>query len=237
MNRVDTLRQKYSPQSAIVVYKSSLTNDYYLENHAVNEKGQLMAGSPLRQETIQAMVDAFYTEQQSRIKVSGMIPDYLLQFIPRPGGRYVMTWYREATHRVIHFSASLKIPSVLFPVPALVYHVDGKELSIYALKGDRRPKMTDKLYMAPYHNTDDEGLVCLGSVKVARPAVTTYETLTKYWEDLFWLGEFTHVNGDGPTKTDLTKLYRQLAKVKKTSAPWPEDELKESQIKFKDLIA
>lgn len=229
--RTELLTKNYKPIQLITVFRSesSVTGEgqYYLESHDINESGAVMAGKPLMQETIQGMVDVFFDEKQNSITVKGMLPQNLLQFNLLPGGNYNMVWYREAEERVIHFAPQLKIPTAKAWVPAMVYKVDRKHFSVFALKTNTRPKENTKLCYAPFFNVNGDGLVCLGNAKVKMPREKTYDNLVKYWEDLFWLSEFTHVNGtDEKTVTKLQPLWKSIM-AKKAKVKWSElNELK-----------
>ena len=212
--RLEFLSSTYKPSLALMIYQSG--EDYYLESHNINEQGQLLEGKPLKQETIQGMVDVFFDERKNQIQVGGYIPDNLLSFDAKPGGQYHMIWYRPAEIRYIHFAAPLRIPSGQVWVPAMIYQVDRKGFSVYAFRSNSRPNLKTKLFRAPFHNVSDNGNVCLGNAKVNRPKVNTYTSLMKYWEDLFWLSEFSHLNGaSNPTKSDIGKVWKKLVTSKK----------------------
>jgi PRTRC genetic system protein B len=55
--------------------------------------------------------------------------------------------------------------------PALVFMVRGRELFVRALAENRRPGSDTQLMSAPYWNTDAEGRVCLGSMRVPEGGV------------------------------------------------------------------
>lgn len=221
----DILMSTFRPQLAIVVYESSMAPNYYLESHDINPDGSLSAGRPLLQETIQDMVDLFFEERQNRSKVTGIIPENLLSFNLLPGGKYKMVWYRPMEERVIHFAAALKIPIAKVWVPAMVYVVE-RNLSVFAINGNERPGESTQLFHAPFHNVYDNGEVCLGNAKVKKPINPTYSDLMKYWEDLFWLSEFTHLNGDNKTKSDMNVVWRKMVKSKRKLSWSDIDELK-----------
>lgn len=214
--RKDMLTQTYTPQMTIVVYKSNLgPAEYYLESHSLDDKGRLLEGKPLMQETIQSMIDLFFDENQNKLKISGMIPEELLHFKALPGGYYDMVWYRPAEMRFIHFSPLLKIKSGKTWVPPMLYVVNRKHLSVYALRSNARPKEATQLMRAPFHNVSDDGSVCLGSATVAIPKEKSYSAFMKYWEDLFWLSEFTHLNGaSNPTVSNLSKVWTRFINSK-----------------------
>lgn len=222
--RTEIIGSTYTPTLAIIVNraKNSVTGqgEYYLESHDINEKGQLMQGKPLLQETIQDVVDLFFDERKNMVKIGGMIPENLLSFKTLPGGNYRMVWYRPAEIRVLHFAAQLKLSTGKGWVPAMVYVADRRGLDVYALKTNMRPKETTKLCLAPFFNVNDDGDVCLGNAVVKKPVEKTYGAYMKYWEDLFWLSEFTHTNGDDEkTVTKLHPLWKKLL-ASKTKLKW-----------------
>lgn len=232
-SRTESLIKTYKPQLSIVVYKAEgMSDEFYLESHSINEGGQIMEGKPLLQETLQGIVDVFYDERQNTIRITGYIPENVLLFSLLPGGNYKIIWCRPAEVRFIPFAPQLHIKSATAWVPAMVYVVDRKSLSVFALKSNSRPKENTKLYRAPFHNVSDQGSVCLGSAKVKKPATKTYDSLMRYWEDLFWLSEFTHLNGaSNPTKTDMDKVWRKLVACKE-KIKWSDmDELNEMKNK------
>lgn len=224
----------YVPKLAIVVYEMPDSNsDYYLESHVINEKGQLLEGRALQQETIENIVEFFYKESKTKAEISGIIPAVMLQYRPENSG-YKMAWYRPAEKRNLFFSENLHIQSGMAWVPAMLYVTDGHDLSVYALGSDERPEAETPLFRAPFHNVSDS--VCLGSAKVAKPTTKTYENLMKYWEDLFWLSEFTHIGGGSPTVSNLNMIWDRL--VKDNSITWASisHELKQTNKTLKEVI-
>ncbi|MGN6435973.1 MAG: hypothetical protein ACTHMM_05540 [Agriterribacter sp.] len=217
MNRTELIMSEYKPIVALMVYKSN-DNSYYLESHDVTTGGQILAGKPLLQETIQGMVDTFFDENKNRQNIGGLMPENLLFFKHLPGGNYKMVWYQPAGEQVLHFAPALKLKTGKAWVPAMIYVADSGDLDVYALKSNSRPKSDTKLFIAPFHNTGDDGAVCLGSAKVEKPKQLTYLNLMKYWESLFWLSEFTHLNGTNKTKSDMGKVWANL--LKNNSVKW-----------------
>lgn len=239
--RTEALTKKYKPVLVISVYKGedgySNNRSYYLESHNINERGQLLEGKPLKQETLSEIVDVFFDERQNQVKITGLIPDNLLLFEIARGGKYEMVWYRPAEKRHIFFSDKLHIPSGIAWVPAMLYRVDGNSLDVYALSTDDRPIPATKLLHAPFHNVATDGSVCLGSAAVKKPDKKTYETMMKYWEDLFWLSEFSHLAAAvNPTKSNLSLLWKQLIGKEKKWNEFKPAELKPTKMTFADFL-
>lgn len=236
--RTEILNKEYRPELSIVVYRSTDdTKDFYLESHQLSEYGKVMEGKPLRQETIQEMVDVFFDERKDSSQLSGVIPENLLQYKALPGGKYRLVWYNPAEVRMIHFVKALQIPSGKAWVPPLIYVADKNELEVYAFKAAGRPKDNTKLYRAPFHNVADDGDVCLGSAKIKKPQEKSFAAAIKYWEDLFWLSEFSHLNGaSNPTKSKLDQVWKKLM-ASKQKKKWSDlDELKDIKKSIKTIL-
>lgn len=237
-DRTSSLISTYKPRLAIVAYTSVLDNwsDCYLESHAVNESGHLMEGKPLKQETIEGMVDIFFDDRQNRSQIAGMIPENLLWYELLPGGNYSLTWWQPAQVKQIFFSPDLHIPSGKAWMPALIYKVTRRSLYIFAANIDQRPEEKTPLFRAPFHNVSNDGLVCLGNAKVKKPAENSFKSAMQYWEDMFWLSEFSHLHGTtNPTKSNLSLLWKRLVKDNKIT--WRKlDELKSQKASLKKLL-
>lgn len=215
----ETLLCEFKPVLLISVYKTE-DRRYYLESHDMNDKGEVLAGKPLQQETIQEIVDVFFDERKANSDIKGLVPDNLLSYKSFKGGNYKLVWYRPAEIRVIHHAPTLKLPTNKAWVPAIVYHVERDSLSVYALPNDNRPKENNRLYKAPFFNVNDDGDVCLGNARVQKPKEKTYDNIMKYWEDMFWLSEFSHVNGSEKVKSkDLNSVWKRLL-TSKTKIKW-----------------
>lgn len=238
-NLTEKLVQDFKPTLAIVVYESS-SKDAYLESHRIHDDGSLLEGKPLAQETLDAIVDVFFDERQNRVKVSGLVPDNLLHYEVMPGGQIRVVWYRPAEQRPIYFAEKLHIPSGMAMVPPMIYEVTKRHLSVYSFTENIRPVEETRLYRGPFHNVDDQGNVCLGSAKVPKPKVQTYSNIMKYWEDMFWMSEFTHLTGKNPVKGNVNLIWTD--QVQHPDKPFPIDVLiplepQKKAFTLKDLLS
>lgn len=207
------LCNEFKPELLVTIYRNG--GQYYLESHDITEKGEVMAGKPLQQTVIQEMVDVFFDEKKNKSEITGFMHGNLLSYQSLPGGQYKLVWFRPAEKRIIHHVAALKLPSGKTWVPAMVYSVERDRLSVYALSADERPLPVTRLYYAPFFNVSDSGEVCLGNAKVSKPKEKTFNSVIKYWEDLFWLSVFSHVNGEQKVKSkDLKEVWHKMLKSK-----------------------
>lgn len=232
------LVKEYKPQLAIVVYASAdgETNrwdDTYLESHDINADGSIGAGKPLKQSTIEGIVEVFYTDQQDRVRFSGLMPENMLSFNILPGGGYSMLWYTKAHLQQLYFSNALIIPSGTAWVPPMIWKVNRNELCVYALTSEDRPSLDTPLMVAPFHNVNS-GVVCLGSAKVKKAVEKTFASEIAYWESMFWLSEFSHLAGDNKAKSNINMIWKKLVQDK--TIGFPLDELLPAQKTVKSLF-
>ena len=120
-----------------------------------------------------------------------VLPENVLARTPE-----LVAWWSRAQRRVMFFgeeNAEAKHLNVkMYPHPALVFMIHGRELFVRALAEDSRPKAETRLRNAPYWNTDAHGRVCLGSMRV--PTDTSAGSLSG-WEHAYFASEFTHPSG------------------------------------------
>jgi PRTRC genetic system protein B len=85
-----------------------------------------------------------------------------------------------------------KLNGKMYPHPALLFMIDGRELIVRALAENCRPAANTHLKNAPYWNTDSAGRVCLGSMRI--PEEVSAGSLSG-WENAYFASEFTHPSG------------------------------------------
>jgi PRTRC genetic system protein B len=121
----------------------------------------------------------------------------------------------------------------MYPHPALVFMIQGRELFVRALAENRRPSAHTRLCNAPYWNTDAHGRVCLGSMRV--PDEAGVASLTG-WENAYFASEFTHPSGAVRLTTHLggfLGLWSSLAGRKRV---FPVKFLAESKQTLKEFV-
>jgi len=224
MRRIDDKMDKeLRPFISIIGYKNQ--DDYYFETHPIDktDEGYTMGvGAPLTVECISEIASNFSVEYS--MEPHGCMPSNLLYFDNRVGHqRYI--WYNLPRKRMMYFTKSLNIEDGEYCVPGIIYVVTGDKLDVYAFKG-KKPK--SELFKAPYFNVSDAA-VCLGVAKVAYPDNPSFSDFLKYWEDKFWLTEFSHL-GRNPIKGNLVLV------TKKSKEKFDEKVLLPSDKTLKDLL-
>jgi PRTRC genetic system protein B len=108
----------------------------------------------------------------------------------------LIAWWSPAQRRLMFFGGesaeAAKLNGNLYPHPPLVFMICGRELFVRALAENRRPNADTPLRNAPYWNTDAQGRVCLGSMRI--PEEVGGSTIAA-WEAAYFASEFTHPNG------------------------------------------
>jgi PRTRC genetic system protein B len=109
-----------------------------------------------------------------------------------------IVWWAPSSERTMFFSdrggdAGLKkLNGKKYPHPALLFKASGSHFWIRALAANERPKPESPLYIAPYWNCYDNGVVCTGSMRMPREkSIAAIEG----WERAFFQSEFTHAAG------------------------------------------
>jgi PRTRC genetic system protein B len=108
----------------------------------------------------------------------------------------LLVWWSRPQQRVMFFGGTdeeaRKINGLVFPHPALIFKLLGKDLFVRAIATSSRPGPGTPLKTAPYWNTDARGLVCAGSMRV--PESSDIVSIPG-WEGAYFQSEFTHAAG------------------------------------------
>lgn len=108
----------------------------------------------------------------------------------------LIAWWSPAKTRLMFFGnggpKTRDLNGKMYPHPALVFMIRSRDLFVRAVAENRRPNSNTRLKNAPYWNTDEQGRVCLGSMRV--PDEVGASTL-RIWEEAYFGSEFTHPSG------------------------------------------
>jgi PRTRC genetic system protein B len=108
-------------------------------------------------------------------------------------------------------------------------------MSVYALKGKKRPDIKCVLYHAPFFNINASGVVCMGTVDIDFSPNTTLSEFISKWETYFFNSYFSHVaaGAANTTKQNIILLWNDMIESGK---PFPEEELKPTIFTIKEII-
>ena len=107
-----------------------------------------------------------------------------------------IAWWTRVRQRPMFFCGSDPraegLNGKIYPHPALIFLISGKDLYVRALGEDIRPSAETPLKNAPYWNTDAHGLVCQGDMRA--PDEVSVGAI-RAWEEAYFQSAFTHPNG------------------------------------------
>jgi PRTRC genetic system protein B len=146
----------------------------------------LAPGEPLTTAFVRTLAQGLGAQVKPEI-----LPDTVLARTPD-----LLVWWSRPQCRVMFFGGTdqevRKLNGLLFPHPALIFKVAGKDLFVRAIATTSRPEPMTPLKTAPYWNTDSRGLVCAGSMRV--PESSEAASIPAF-EAGYFQSEFTHAAG------------------------------------------
>jgi PRTRC genetic system protein B len=181
-NRIFTLKQ------AVLLYQEG--SRAFATLHEVksrpNGASYLCAGQSVTTGFLEALAKGLGASMGAEV-----LPEHVLARTPE-----LIAWWSRAQRRLMFFgegnAEAKKLNGKVYPHPALVFMIHGRELFVRALSEGRRPRANTRLRNAPYWNTDAHGRVCLGSMRV--PEEVSAASLSG-WEEAYFASEFTHPSG------------------------------------------
>jgi PRTRC genetic system protein B len=154
--------------------------------HRPNEAPYLCAGQSVTSGFLDTLAKGLGASMAAEV-----LPEHVLARTPD-----LIAWWCRARPRLMFFgegnAETRALNGKVYPHPALVFMIQGRELFVRALAKNCRPSANTQLCTAPYWNTDAHGRVCLGSMRV--PDETGVASLAG-WENAYFASEFTHPSG------------------------------------------
>lgn len=151
-----------------------------------DEAPYLCAGQSVTMGFLETLATGLGTSMAAEV-----FPDHVLARTPE-----LIAWWCRAQRRLMFFgdgnADAKRLNGKMYPHPALLFMIHGRELFVRALAENRRPAAATPLKSAPYWNTDADGRVCLGSMRV--PEDVSVGSLSG-WEEAYFASEFTHPSG------------------------------------------
>jgi PRTRC genetic system protein B len=181
-NRIFTLKQ------AVLLYQegSRAFATVHEVKHRPDQAPYLCAGQSVTTGFLETLSKGLGANMSAEV-----LPEHVLARTPE-----LIAWWSRAQARLMFFGdgdpKTRRLNGKMSPHPALVFMIRGRELFVRALAESRRPKADTRLKNAPYWNTDAQGNVCLGSMRV--PDEVSVASLSR-WEEAYFASEFTHPSG------------------------------------------
>ena len=181
-NRIFTLKQ------AVLLYQegSRAFATLHEVKHRPNQAPYLCAGQSVTTGFLETLAKGLGASMAAEV-----LPENVLARTPG-----LIAWWSPAQARLMFFGdgdpKTRNLGGKMYPHPALVFMIRGRELFVRALAENRRPTADTRLRNAPYWNTDTQGRVCLGSMRV--PDEVSASSV-RGWEEAYFASEFTHPSG------------------------------------------
>jgi|GEM_PF-5426171 len=216
----DILREQLAPAQALIIYRRnaadrsiSLNNETaYIELHPIVTAGDRYAlgpGAPLTKKQVLNLA-ALATADRSAL-LGGFLPatGRLLYLNPSPALPRLLWWRPPEKREIIFDERQSGIASGEYPLPALVFDLADRSLSVYAVAGDAvTPRSLVK--NAPFPNIYADGSLCMGNCRLPAMQGDIADLIERY-EALFYRSEFTHFIHGEPTRSPVTSLFKAIA--------------------------
>lgn len=232
----DIFGTMYHPHSTLVIYKTKGSNkNTYVEHFDMDANGNPVNAHPLTVREAQVLGKALNTRQATNtafLQPNGILPTTVL-YLDRSDNGYAI-WYTKPQKRQLFFVKSLGIPNGTAHIPTLLWKATKNSLSVFALRGTRRPTEHTPLYYAPFFNIYQSGSICMGTVTTKAHQAQSLEDFIHTWETHFFNSYFSHLLDDyNPIKGNCVSLWKNRIN---TDKPFPKGELKKNGKTLKDLI-
>ena len=180
---------EFKLSEAVLVYRAGGGGAFaslHRVKQADDEASYLAPGEPLTTAFVRALAEGLGAQVKPEI-----FPENILARTPD-----LLVWWSRPQRRVMFFGGTnqeaRKLNGLVFPHPALIFKVAGKDLFVRATAITCRPGPETPLKTAPYWNTDSRALVCAGSMRV--PDSSDIASIPA-WQDAYFQSEFTHAAG------------------------------------------
>ena len=208
ITRID-IDEHLLPKFALIAYSGS--PDHYHQAHYFSYHkiiGEtLAAGMPLTKDTARNL---FACLEGDLIKFSfkGMLPKNLIHFDLK--GNLRMVWVVHPKRHKLFFDTKTGIPIGLYPLPKLVFSLDGNSLRVFALKRNDGLNEDMGLYHAPLLNINRNGNVCMGNTSMDYDGFGFYEDIMGFVQKQFFNSIFTETHHNELIKGNLVDVMKSL---------------------------
>ena len=149
----------------------------------------------------------------------------------------LIVWWTQAQHRCMFVGGGSdeagRLNGRMYPHPALVFKIWGRDLFVRALAADARPSAETRLMMAPYWNTDSRACVCQGSMRV--PEEVSAQSIAG-WEAAFFGSEFTHPSGAVRLTSHSGGFAGLWSSLTDSKGPFPTEFLTDAKQTLREFI-
>lgn len=195
--------------------------------HKTNQAPYLSAGQPVTTGFLDTLAKGLGASVAAEV-----LTDNVLARTPA-----LIAWWARAQPRLMFFGDSdpktKSLGGKMYPHPALVFLVRRRELFVRALAENLRPESGTRLRNAPYWNTDAQGRVCLGSMRI--PDEISVSSL-QGWETAYFASEFTHPSGAVRLTTHAAGFHGLWSSIEGRKRNFPVKFLVDSKQTLREFI-
>lgn len=217
---LDAEAMSYQPDCAIIIYTNQADQSIGSIHKIKTKQGQPYygPGKPLTEAQIRSFIP------QKKVSLE-YIPENM---IAMNDSRKL--WFVPAAKASI-FIKTPNVKGLTVPLPSLLFSFSKKrEMKVFALKCESRPKLDEKLWLLPLGNIYDNGSICLGSTPVDWS--DSIEKLTKSFLSSTFSGTHYH------SAYEEKGIYSIISELKKSNAAtFPVEKLVEAGLTLQQLLA
>jgi PRTRC genetic system protein B len=179
--------------------------DKYVSYHPYDNQS-IGAGQPLTKDTCENLFQFLFKEDfANAFFFENMIPKNVLKY---KENEKLIVWYTKPTKKYMSFLSNLPIEDGTYPLPYLVWKLNGNSLNVYATTKEPNQPNT-KLFHAPFLNVGANGDICMGSSKFISDS-NDYQEIIAQAEKGFFSSVFTHTNHDNIlSNQSIVTMYQQ----------------------------
>ncbi len=171
-------------REVLCIYRGDHGGSFVTRHDVIpGEPPTLGVGELLTMDTVQSLARSL-----GGLAAAEVLPENVISRTDR-----MTAWWTPAQKHQMFFedqeSTLSKISGRMFPQPPLLFKASDGNLAIRALSSSKRPTAKTPLMVAPYWNTDSEGVVCMGTARI--PTDCSPATMPE-WCRAFWESAFTH---------------------------------------------
>jgi PRTRC genetic system protein B len=210
MEQIAVLNAKdhFLPKFAIIGYEredENYRNNHYFSYHEVAGT-KLTAGMPLTKDTARNIFTCLEGDL-IKFRFKGMLPENLIHFDFK--GNFQLLWYVHTKQRMLYFDTKTGIQSGKYPLPKLLFKLEGNSLKVFAL--NRKDTLMDDtpLYHAPLLNIGSHGNVCMGNASMDYDGFEYYEDVMGFVEQQFFRSVFTETHHNNLVDGNIVNVMKQ----------------------------
>jgi PRTRC genetic system protein B len=238
-NITSAFQTLFEPKLLLTIYQQKETDqeqastyvEAYSFNHAcqpVNRRPLSLADNVLLTECIGNIKD----NKRAFTRYEGVLPQNVLHIPETIGGHLV--WYTKPRRMRLLFAEHTEIENAVYPIPAMLWRANCRELYVYALPNGKRPDEKTTIYHAPFFNVYESAKVCMGDVALKGLTYLEMEDFMQHWTELFFGSYFSHTNFENGVKGGMTGLWQSL---KGSRQKFPVENLKKANINLKKILS